>query len=145
MTLLDLVNSADLFDSLVTQKLLKRLQALDVKTQCDVTFYLRNRIERAKVCGAYAMINPGNYPCAEERPGHDIRTVFVGYCGTFVVTFYSLKCKYYSVLFVTLTYSGVIMAVWYGQGSGWFEAFALSEISANHPLRHCTVFVRGRN
>lgn len=49
------------------------------------------------------------------------------------------------MLFVTLTYSGVTMAVWYGQGSGRFAAFALSEISANHPLRHCTVFDEGRS
>ena len=44
-----------------------------------------------------------------------------------------------AVLCVTLTYRGPIIAVWYGLGSGWFEAFAASDRSANHPLRHCTV------
>ena len=34
----------------------------------------------------------------KESAGHDIRTVIVGYCGTFIVTLYSLKCKYYSAV-----------------------------------------------
>jgi hypothetical protein len=38
---------------------------------------------------------------------------------------------------LTLTYRGARMAVWYGQGSGLFAAFAASVISANQPFRHC--------
>jgi hypothetical protein len=38
---------------------------------------------------------------------------------------------------LTLTYRGAMMAVWYGQGSGLFAAFAASVISANQPFRHC--------